>query len=100
MLGAGCRDLSSLTLADNESCSVRNGWPLWLLLLLQGMGHAKAAGRIGEGRSSCARVKRGAGTAGVAVEEEKCTMNLFPVYDKNTLKQIFILIKNIHIKGA
>lgn len=49
---------------------------------------------------AAARVKGGAGTAGVMAEEGKCNMNPFPVYDKNTLKQIFILIKNNHIKST
>lgn len=57
-------------------------------------------GGLGRAGPAAARVKGGVGTAGVMLEEEKCTMNLFPVYDKNTLKQIFILIKNISIKGA
>lgn len=56
----------------------------------------------GPGRAglAAARVKGGAGTGGVMAEEEKCKMNIFPVYDKNTLKQIFTLIKNIHIKST
>lgn len=55
---------------------------------------------LGRAGPAAAGVKGGAATGGVTAGEEKCKMNLFPVCDKNTLKQIFVLIKNIHIKGA
>lgn len=79
VLGASCRDLSLLTLVDNP-------WdgPL-----------PRQQGGLGRAGPAATRVK-----GGVTVKEEKCKMNLFPVYDKNILKQIFVLIKNIHIKGA
>lgn len=95
--GRGLQGLSVLTLAGNRRSSVRNGRALWLGM---GMSPCRAAGRAGEGRASWDRVKGGARTAAVTGEEEKCQMNLFPVYNENTPKQIFILIKNIHIKSS
>lgn len=37
---------------------------------------------------------------GLRFRKKNETMDLFPVYDTNTPKQIFVLIKNLHIKGA
>lgn len=39
-------------------------------------------GGLGRAGLAAVRVKRGVGTAGITVEEEKCKMNLFPIYDK------------------
>lgn len=63
-------------------------------------GSREGWGGLGRAGPGWDRVKGGAGTAAVTGEEEKCQMNLFPVYNENTPKQIFILIKNIHIKGS